>query len=321
MQTTGAPFCSRVARAAGFQPVGTAPTYQAHLLVECPLPWEREVTDSDTFPAALRELLARAAQDGIEPRVTGIMPDPEYAQAGLTRVFFFAHSADAPVYAKREFLVPPGEAPALVEALLYAPGGVGRFGAYEQKTEHVREVLVCNHGSRDRCCATFGFPVYQELRRRYARPDSVRVWRCSHLGGHRMAPTLLDLPEGRYYAYVAVDDLPNLIGREGPFAALADQYRGWGRLSPLEQAAERAVLLAEGWQWTAHRVHSDVAPDGEDGTVKVTLAYTGLDAAPVGRYRIVVREAPERLLRFPSSCGKVDEPQPQFVVERVEKLP
>ena len=319
-QTTGTPFCSRVAQAAGFHPIGSAPTYGAHLAIECPLPWEREVTDSATFPAAVRAALARGARDGIEPRVTGLVPDEEYAQAGRTRVFFYAHTGDAPTYAKREYLVPPAQLPALVEALLYAPADTERFGAYEQATEQVREILVCNHGSRDRCCATFGFAVYRELRQRYARPDALRVWRCSHLGGHRMAPTLLDLPEGRYYAYVTPDSLPNLIARQGSFGALARQYRGWGRLSPLEQAAEQAVLQAEDWPWAAYRMHSDVADDGEDGTVTVTLSYVASDSAPVGRYRIVVREAPERLLRFPSSCGKEDEPQPQFVVERVERL-
>ncbi len=322
------PFCSRVAQSAGFHPVGTAPTYQAHLAIECPLPWEREVTDSATFPAPVRDLLARAVRDGIEPRLTGLVPDDEYSQAGLTRVFSFAHTGEAPTYAKREYLVPHAQLPALIEALLYTPDTLARFAAYAQDTGHVRELLVCNHGSRDRCCATFGFPVYRELRQRYARPDALRVWRCSHLGGHRMAPTLLDLPEGRYYAYVGVEDLPNLIARAGSFAALEGQYRGWGRLSPLEQTAEHAVLLAEDWPWTAHRVRSEVVANGEvavsggeDGAAAVTLAYTASDGSAVGSYRVTVREAPERLLLFPSSCGKEDEPQPQFVVERVEKLP
>ena len=317
----GVAFCSQVAQATGFQPVGTAPTHLTHLLLECALPWEREVTESATFPAEVGAALARAAQDGIEPRLTGLVPDAEYSRAGLTRLISFAHTdGQSPTYAKQEFLVPPAQLPALVEALLYAPDDVRRFGAYAQETSRVRELLVCNHGSRDRCCATFGFAVYRELREKYARPDALRVWRCSHLGGHRMAPTLLDLPEGRYYAYVSTGDLPNLIARAGSFSALERQYRGWSRLSPLEQAAEHAVLLAEGWPWTTYRVRSDVAVDGaDDGRATVTLAYTAADAARAGAYRVTVREAPERLLRFPSSCGKESEPQPQFAVEGVEK--
>ena len=316
-------FCSRVAQAAGFHPIGTAPTYDTHIVVECDLPWEREVTDSATFPPGVREVVERAAADGLEPRVIGLVPDPEYSQAGLTRLFFFAHTDEqSPTYTKREYLVPPARLAELVEALIYNDE-VEQFDAYEQATGRIRELLVCNHGSRDRCCATFGFGIYRELREVYARaePESLRVWRCSHLGGHRMAPTLLDLPEGRYYAYVTAATLPNLIARDGSFADLERQYRGWSRLSPLEQAAEHAVLLAEDWPWTDYRVKSDVTVAAEDdGVSTVTLTYAASDSPIRGSYRVEVREAPERMLTFPSSCGKEDEPQPQFVVERVEKL-
>lgn len=315
-------FCSRFAQAAGFHPIGTAPTYHTHIVVECDLPWEREVTDSATFPSGVREVIERAAADGLEPRVTGLMPDPEYTQAGLTRLFFFAHTDEqSPTYTKREYLVPPARLAELVAALLY-DNEVQQFDAYAQATGHIRELLVCNHGSRDRCCATFGFEIYRALREIYARaqPDALRVWRCSHLGGHRMAPTLLDLPEGRYYAYITADALPNLVARESSFTALARQYRGWGRLSPLEQAAEHAVLMAEDWPWTTYRVKSGTAAsNADDGSATVTLAYTAPDASHAGTYRVVVREAVERMLTFPSSCGKEVEPQPQYVVESVEK--
>lgn len=317
-------FCSRVARATGFHPVGTAPTHLEHLVMECALPWDREVSESATFPAEVRSVLEHALEDGIAPRVTGLMPDAEYTRAGLTRVFYFTHTDEqSPTYDKQEYLVPAESLPAVVEALLYTPNDMQRFAEYRQATAHIRELLVCNHGSRDRCCATFGFEIYRELREAYVRsqPDTLRVWRCSHLGGHRMAPTLLDFPEGRYYAYVSADDLPNLIARAGTFSEMERQYRGWSRLSPLEQAAEHAVLLAEGWRWTTYRVQSEVAAGGgDDDAVTVRLSFSSVESAYTGSYEIVVREAPEQMLHFPSSCGKEVEPQPQYAVERVEKL-
>ena len=89
----------------------------------------------------------------------------------------------------------------------------------------------------------------------------------------------------------------------------------------MEQAAEHAVLLAEDWQWTTYRVKSEVSDSGaENGTVTVQLSYTAPDSARGGTYRVIVREAPEHTLQFPSSCGKEVEPQPQYVVEHVEKL-
>ena len=319
---TNTAFCSRVAQAAGFHPIGTAPTYLTHLVIECEVPWAREVTDSATFPTDVREVIERAARDGIEPRVTGIIPDPAYSQAGLTRLISYAHGdGQSPTYAKREYLVPPERLAELVEALTYNRD-LQQFAAYEQATDHIREILVCNHGSRDRCCATFGFAIYRELREKYAssQPDALRVWRCSHLGGHRMAPTLLDFPEGRYYAYLTAESLPNFIAREGSFRDLEGQYRGWSRLSPLEQAAEHAVLLAEDWPWATYPVKSEVkGDDANEGRATVTLTYSAPNSSHAGSYRVEVREASERMLTFPSSCGKEDEPQPQYVVERIEK--
>lgn len=313
-----------MAHEAGYDPVGSAPTQRTHLVLECAPPWEREVTDSATFPSEVAELLARAAAEGSDARVTGLMPDTEYTQPGLTRVFLYSHDGrQSPVYAKQEYLVPPEQVPMLVEALLFAPHDLQRFSPYRQETEGIREVLVCGHGSRDRCCATFGFEIYRELREKYARsrPDSLRVWRCSHVGGHRMAPTLLDLPEGRYYAFVTAQDLPNLVAREGSFAALEQKHRGWGRLSPLEQVAEHAVMLAEGWLWTANQIECETTSGGTNGDpATVWISYSAPETSRSGSYRVVVREAPERELSFPSSCGKEDEPQPQFVVEHIEKL-
>lgn len=296
----------------------------AHLLLECAPPWEREITDSATFPAEVAALLARATAAGLDVRVTGLMPDAEYTQGGLTRVFFYTHEdGQAPTYAKQEYLVPPDQLPALVGALLFAQGDLENFAPYLQATDGIREVLVCGHGSRDRCCATFGFEIFRELRETYARnqPDALRAWRCSHLGGHRMAPTLLDFPEGRYYAYVTAQDLPNLVAREDTFAALAEKYRGWSRLTPLEQTAEHAVMLAEGWHWIENQIECETIPAGTNGDpVTVQLTYRDAETSHSGSYRVVVREASERELNFPSSCGKEDEPQPQFVVDRLEKL-
>ena len=320
--TASIAFCSQVAQAAGFHPIGTAPTYLTHLVIECEVPWDREITDSATFPSDVRAVIERAAHDGIEPRVTGIIPDPAYAEAGLTRLFCYTHTDEqSPTYAKREYLVPPERLPELVAALTYNRD-LQQFDAYEQPTAHIREILVCNHGSRDRCCATFGFAIYSELRKKYAgsHAGSLRVWRCSHLGGHRMAPTLLDFPEGRYYAYLTSESLPNLIAREGSFGDLEGQYRGWSRLSPLEQAAEHAVLQAEDWPWTTYRVKSEVnGVDADEGRATVTLSYSAPDSSRAGSYRVEVREASEQALTFPSSCGKEDEPQPQYVVERIAK--
>ncbi|MBV9923283.1 MAG: hypothetical protein JOY78_20875 [Pseudonocardia sp.] len=51
-------------------------------------------------------------------------------------------------------------------------------------------LLVCTHGRRDRCCALDGRALVRALVEA-GEPD---VWECSHLSGHRFAPTALVLP-------------------------------------------------------------------------------------------------------------------------------
>ena len=126
-------------------------------------------------------------------------PDREYSRKGHTRCLFLRRPAGPfAVYEKEDFLAPNGELVAVIEALLQGWGGHLPFERYRQNTACVRDMVVCTHGSRDVCCGKFGHPVYDTLRRRYdAARWKVRVWRSSHIGGHRFVPTLIDYPEAR----------------------------------------------------------------------------------------------------------------------------
>ena len=55
--------------------------------------------------------------------------------------------------------------------------------------------LVCTNSKRDKCCAKLGIGIFKQLRQHTAD----RAWQCSHLGGHRFAPTSLFLPQGISY--------------------------------------------------------------------------------------------------------------------------
>ncbi|HLI24909.1 MAG TPA: sucrase ferredoxin, partial [Acidimicrobiales bacterium] len=110
------------------------------------------------------------------------------------------------------------------------------------------DVLVCTHGARDRCCGSLGTGLALPL---LADPDAlgpgVRVWRTSHTGGHRFAPTALVFPGGTAWAYADVDLLRRVVDRQDVGAAVA-HYRGCaGMATPRLQALERAVLGRVGW--------------------------------------------------------------------------
>lgn len=105
---------------------------------------------------------------------------------------------------------------------------------------HPAILTVCTNGRRDQCCAQGGLALGKELMD--ANPG--QIWECSHLGGHRFAPTALLWPTGQ------------VLGRLNPKAAaeglrLAERCLIWGagpahdrgcsHLEPARQAAESFV--------------------------------------------------------------------------------
>lgn len=97
-------------------------------------------------------------------------------------------------------------------------------------------LLVCAHGRRDVCCAVFGRSLAGEL----AAGDT-DVWECTHLGGHRFAPTGLVLPTG--YAYGRLDGGNAHAALKAAAGGAMDPWncRGHAGLEPAQQVAELAV--------------------------------------------------------------------------------
>ncbi|GAA4977236.1 sucrase ferredoxin [Pseudonocardia tropica] len=97
-------------------------------------------------------------------------------------------------------------------------------------------MLVCAHGRRDVCCAVRGRALAGEL-----AAEGADVWECTHLGGHRFAPTALVLPTG--YAYGRLDTGGALAALKAAAGGGVDPWscRGHTGLDPVRQLAELAV--------------------------------------------------------------------------------
>ena len=102
-------------------------------------------------------------------------------------------------------------------------------------------LLVCTNGRRDPCCSVAG----RALADRLAATAPQRIWECSHLGGHRFAPTALMLPTGYAYGRLTVDIGLELLGLPMSAPPLVEHCRGRTTWDPLGQAAELAVRAVE----------------------------------------------------------------------------
>ena len=144
---------------------------------------------------------------------------------------------------------------------------------------HAPGLVVCANSARDLCCGLDGRALVQLL-------DDDRVWECSHLGGHRFAPTALLVGEGLVYGRLDAAAARALLD-DGPTSQTAAYLRGRSGLAPAAQAAE-AWLLGQGARPDARTA----ACENVDDRVQVT--FTGV--SPVWL-------AQESGTPRPASCG------------------
>ncbi len=103
---------------------------------------------------------------------------------------------------------------------------------------------VCTNGRHDPCCAAHGTPVYHEL---VTQADAERVWQTTHIGGHRMAATLIAFPAGIVYGHVDPPDVEALVANQRAGYLLTHKYRGRGAYAAhaLDAAVHQAAGAAE----------------------------------------------------------------------------
>jgi hypothetical protein len=275
--------CSRVARANQYLPGGTAAAAAAFVMVETPLPWPHDVGSHPLLEPLAPVLKAHAA------RLQAIVP-VDGSDADRTRIVVQRRPQGRfRTFERIERAVPTARLTEEVEALLTA--------AVPADEAPATDVLVCTHGSRDVCCGADGMRLYTELVR--AGLPNVRVWRTSHTGGHRFAPTAVTFPDGRAWAWLDVELLRGITERSLSAAEAAVHDRGCVAFDdPFVQAADGAVLGAAGWSWLDRARSATV--EGSDGVRQVTLTGEAPDGSTVS-YRAEV--AVSRVLPVPD-CGR-----------------
>ena len=103
---------------------------------------------------------------------------------------------------------------------------------------------ICTNGRHDPCCAAHGTPVYQQL---VAQAGEERVWQTTHLGGHRLAATMLAFPQGLAYGHLDPLDAEAVVTNHRAGYVLTHKYRGRGAYAghQLDGDAHQAAGAAE----------------------------------------------------------------------------
>jgi hypothetical protein len=320
-------MCSVYARACEEQAIGHAGHPSAYLLFEAPTPWPYCLFESSDDFRSLQALRMRHYESGFLFSAVALAPDRDYSRAGIRRVIHLRRP-DGPFdqFLRKEYLLPAGDGVFLLARVIFDQSDHLRdFDRHRVDTGPVRDLLVCTHGAVDVCCGKFGYPIYQSLRGRY-RPDTspdVRVWRASHFGGHRFAPTMLDLAEGRYWAFLDDAVLRQIVERSGPIDPLLSHYRGWaGADTAWSQVVEGEAFRREGWDWLDYRKSVTTRQfDSDECRAQVRIDFVSADGLVRGAYEATVEVAESRPMPL---CGERPEEAHyeghQYQVSRMSRI-
>ena len=310
-------FCSDFSKQAGEDIIGSGTNYSTYVLIECPTPWDFEAFDSKYVPQELRDLVAEVQKVKLPVKLLLIAPQKSKS-TNSTKVLIYEKQKGwtSNGYKKKEFDVENLEQVAPV-VRQYLRGEVLDYGSEENQT---RDILVCTHGSHDLCCARYGNPFYF-----YAAASidelglsNVRIWKSSHFGGHRFAPTMIDFPDGRYYGALDQESFRSILTRTGDITCFNRVYRGWGIL-PIEiQALERDFILCYGWDWFNYKVaHRIIHENSDKSLIQAELTFEKPDGS-IHRYQAELVKDETKTMRLKGSCSTTKESE--FVKYSVENL-
>jgi len=283
-------FCSRASLAAHEHVAGTGVRADAYVFLPVPkrLWHEQEMNGHWASPEELQAVRI-ARKGGVVTRLYN-PPDRDHAEG-----------AAALVYARKD------GAPDALSPLLEPIARRWRVDA-----EGRQRLAICTHGTRDRCCAKFGFAAFQTAKRLHdAGASAFEPLECSHLGGDRFAATGIFFPSGGMYAHLDHLDLGAVCAEESAGRLCPIGYRGRVFDAPLTQLV-RAGLARQGLVTEAE--------------VPIAVAERGpLDlVAEVGgqRFRVRLKQAQEQ---FFGSCSALSAGRPsrgrRTVFAAAEPLP
>ncbi len=265
-------FCADRSRCLNETPIGTASQYSTYVLIECPTPWTANAGASQAIPAVLSQTMQAIAQRDAAVRFLLINRNQTQLLGCRSVIIYRLPTTEfCRGYNQYEFAVTDLQDAAIAIQNFFEP-----HFAHPMVYSRTQDLLICTHGSHDQCCARYGNPFYaaaQKVVQTLPQLD-IRVWRSSHFGGHRFAPTALTFPDGRYYARLNDIILKSILSQTGDINQLESTYRGWGRLPNALQIMEWQLFQRYGWDWYKFPMaHKILAADPTTDSIKARLQY------------------------------------------------
>lgn len=223
--------CSAAARAVDEPLAATAPSAQCWIVIEQPGPWGRQALTDSHFDATLgATLTSKAEGTGVNVLLARHPSRTERQWDPAGRMAWIAVTAPGGMRLREGALTDPS----VIADWDFPAMASGHLPAFGQRTSDPL-FLICTHSGRDACCAIHGRALLDAL------PIAPRTWECSHIGGHRFAPTALSLPDGYVYGRLEPGAASSVMAQAQAGQMVPSAARGRTCFPPPLQAADLAV--------------------------------------------------------------------------------
>ncbi|MBZ0291777.1 MAG: hypothetical protein K8L99_04345 [Anaerolineae bacterium] len=293
-------YCSTQSLEAGEQLFGSATNYEVWFVLEYTRPW-----GAKAFP-----------ESDLEPRVKTRM-NSWLESIPKSNILFIRQSGRraesirfyVALTTERDQKLYRFDLESYDDLLKFDPNAIiADHEAYAEQRSDEQLYLICTNARRDRCCARYGPAIYRKL----ADLAGEQVWQCTHLGGHRFAPTALFLPQGVCYGRIHESEVDELFDSNRSQKIYLERCRGRVCYTKPVQAADQMLRTRthkrhlddfhlhsvkeqdkNRWQVqfvdqedTLHTLHIELYATGEE----IFTSCLAEEKSPVMKYRLVEAE-------------------------------
>lgn len=262
--------CSILAQNAHLPLQGSATFRPLQIFFEWPKPWKSPLLASSDLPTDLGLLVKDAAQ---QRKVLSLLafcdphkePDLRHLRVVVARL---KQSEGFPSYEFLEDFVSKDMLTQYLRSIVFSNE------VEYKKTFSKKEIFICTHAAHDRCCGDFGPQLVSKI---LVDPKlkEFGIFECSHLGGHRFAPTMIELPTFNCYGFLNEEVVRKiLLDSEDHTSLVQSHYRGFCGLETGEQVLEAAAFAKFGREWLADRSGKFFV---EDGALCFTVQSKNMD--------------------------------------------
>ncbi len=283
--------------------IGTMSRRSVQIFIEMAKPWPSPLVFD-----GLATLVGEAIKAGMQTSLLAFAPvgvdfDPTRVKVIVGR----QEQGGMQPFAWQQFQIEQGEVPCLVRSVLGLAAEPIDVARYEMKEPVGRQLFICAHAAHDGCCGTFGGELAQTLALDSELAGVVGVSECSHMGGHRFAPTMIEVPSMACYGFLDAKAAKDIALRRGSADELVlEHYRGFAGLPEKLQCVEALILQSKGWSWLSEQ-QATIQEDGEK--VSVDIGTERMD---------FVVKAGEPVLAQASCRDSAVKPQRTYLVTWVE---